>query len=131
MTLEHFAGRRYINLESYTKSGTPKITPVQSLEHDGALYVRTDPTTWKVKRIQKNPHVRVALSDRNGKLVGNWIDGQARILDGEERDRMLQMFKEEYGSVGYSMVGFVGLLRGEHHMTAVISVQLGAPLETA
>ena len=83
--------------------------------------MRTDPSTWKIKRIQRNPHVRVALSDRSGKPIGDWIDGQARILEGEEKDRMLEFFKKEYGSFGYSMVGFVGRLRGERHMTAIIS----------
>ncbi len=128
--MEQFTGRRYISLETYTGSGKRKITPVQSLEHQGALYVRTDPTTWKIKRIQRNPRVRVALSDRSGKLLGNWIEGRARILDGEEKDRMLEVFKKDYGSFGYSMVGFVGRLRGEHQMNAIISIQLGAPMGT-
>jgi uncharacterized protein len=56
--MEQFSGRRYINLESYKRNGEPKQTPVQSLEHDGLIYVRTDPTSWKVKRIRRNPHVR-------------------------------------------------------------------------
>ena len=122
--MEQFSGRRYINLESYKKNGEPKVTPVQSLEHDGLIYVRTDPTTWKVKRIWRNPHVRVVPTDRNGKPTGAWSDGEARILEGEERDRMLKVFRNEYGSIGYSMVGFVGRLRGERQMTAVISIKL-------
>jgi len=122
--LEPFSGRRYINLESYKKNGEPKQTPVQSLEHDGLIYVRTDPTTWKVKRIQRNPHVRLVLSDRNGKPIGTWVDGEARMLEGEERDRVLNVFRKEYGAIGYSMVGFVGRMRGERQMTAIISIKL-------
>lgn len=118
-----FSGRRYINLESYKKNGEPKVTPVQSLEHDGLIYVRTGPTTWKVKRIQRNPHVRVVLSDRRGKPIGTWVDGEARLIEGEERDRILNVFRKEYGAIGYSMVGLVGRIRGERQMTAVISIK--------
>ena len=95
-------------LESYKKNGEPKLTPVQSLEHDALIYVRTDPTTWKVKRIRSNPRVRIAPSDRNGRPTGAWVEGGAHMLEGGERERMLQVFKNEYGSIGYSMVGLVG-----------------------
>jgi len=123
-SIEEFSGRRYINLESYKKSGEPKMTPVQSLEHDGLIYVRTGPDTWKVKRIRRNPRVRLVPSDRNGKPMGKWVEGEAHMLDGEERDRMLGVFKKEYGSIGYSMMGFVGRMRGERQMTAIISIKL-------
>jgi hypothetical protein len=63
-------------------------------------------------------------SDKNGKPTGEWFDGEARILEGEERDGMLKVFRKEYGSFGYSMLGFVGRLRGERQMTAVISIKL-------
>jgi len=110
-------------LESYKKNGEPKLTPVQSIEDNGLIYVRTDPRTWKVKRIRRNSHVRIVLSDRSGKPIGTWIEGQARVLEGEERDRMLEVFKKRYGRIGYTMVSFVGRLRGER-MTAVISIKL-------
>lgn len=123
-SIEQFSGRRYINLESYKKNGEPKLTPVQSLEHEGTIYVRTDPTTWKVKRIRRNPHVRVVPSDRNGKQKGTWVDGEAHMLEGEEKDGMLKVFRKEYGALGYSMVGLVARIRGERQMTAVVSISL-------
>jgi hypothetical protein len=49
------------------------------------------------------------------------------VLEGEERDRMLKVFRKEYGTIGYSMVGFVGRLRGEGKMTAIISIKLQPP----
>jgi len=121
---ERFSGRRYIILESYKKDGEPKQTPVQSLEHGGLIFVRTDPTTWKVKRIRNDPHVRVVPSDRKGKPLGMWADGEARMLEGEERDKILKVFRKEYGAIGYSMVGLVGRMRGERQMTAVISINI-------
>jgi uncharacterized protein len=125
-----FSGRRYINLESYKRDGEPKRTPVQSLEHNGRIYVRTDATTWKVKRIRRNPHVRVVPSDRNGEPTGTWVEGEARLLEGGERDLMLKVFKKEYGTIGYSVVGLVGRLRGEREMSAVISIELKPPYQS-
>ena len=121
--MEEFSGRRYINLESYKKNGDPKLTPVQSLEHDGMIYVRTGPSTWKVKRIRRNPHVRVVLSDRNGKPKGEWVEGEARILEGEESERMMQVFKKAYGAIGFRLVSAVGGLRGEK-LTTIISIKI-------
>jgi uncharacterized protein len=122
-SLTQFSGRRYINLESYKKNGEAKQTPVQSLEHDGLIYVRTGPSTWKVKRIKRNPHVRLVTSDRSGKPVGQWAEGEAQMLEGEERDRMLKVFKKAYGALGYSVVSLVGRMRGEG-LTAVIAIRL-------
>jgi hypothetical protein len=63
-------------------------------------------------------------SDRNGKPMGTWVDGEARMLDGEEKSRMLEVFRKEYGAIGYSIVGLVARMRGERQMTAVISIKL-------
>ena len=123
-SIDQFSGRRYINLESYKKNGEPKQTPVQSLEHNGVIYVRTDPTSWKVKRIKRNPNVRIVPCNRNGKPNGLWVEGEALILEGEDKDQTLNVFRKEYGAIGYSMVGLVGRMRGERQMTAVISIKL-------
>jgi PPOX class probable F420-dependent enzyme len=123
LTSNQFQGRRYVNLESYKKNGEPKRTPVQSLEHEGLIYVRTDPTTWKVRRIKRNPHVRIVPSDRSGKPTGTWVEGEAHMLEGDEKNRMSEVFRKEYGAFGYSMVNFVGRLRRER-LTAIISIKL-------
>jgi len=120
-----FSGRRYINLESYKKDGTPKRTPVQSIEDDGLIYFRTGPNTWKVKRIRRNPHVRIVLADRSGNPTGTWFDGDAQVLEGEESVRVEKLFRREYGAVGTSLVNFVGRMRGER-LTTFVSVRLRA-----
>jgi len=56
--------------------------------------------------------------------MGRWVDGEARVLEGEENDGMLKVFRKEYGAVGYSMVGLVARMRGERQMTTVISIKL-------
>lgn len=121
---EQFSGRRYINLESYKKDGSPKLTPVQSIDYGGSVCFRTDPRTWKVKRIKRNPLVRIVTSDRNGKAVGAWVEGVARVVEGEERDRIEERFRKEYGPIGNLVVGLVARMRGEK-LTTVVSINLG------
>ena len=118
-----FAGRRYVNLESYKRDGKAVLTPVQSIQEEGLEYSRTDPNSWKVRRIRRNPHVRIVPSNRSGKPTGTWVDGRARILEGQESDRMMLVFRKEYGAVGNSLINVVGRLRGER-LTTIISVEL-------
>ena len=133
-SIEQFSGRKYIGLETYKKGGEPKLTPVQSLKHEGLVYVRTDPRSWKVKRIGRNPHVRIAPTDGSGKPNGKWVEGDARMLEGEERVRMLDLlekeYRKEYGAIRYSVVSFMGRLAGRQ-MTAVIAIKLEPAQATA
>jgi uncharacterized protein len=127
---DQFSGRRYINLESYRKNGEPKKTPVQSIEDNGIIYVRTDPKTWKARRIMGNPRVRIVVSDRNGKPLGSWVEGEARVIDGEERKRIQSLFRKEYGTIGNLIVNFVARLR-EERLTAVIAIKLQPGLHSS
>ncbi len=54
------ADERYVSLETVRKNGTKAETPVWVTELDGALVVITDADSWKVKRIRRNPNVRLA-----------------------------------------------------------------------
>jgi PPOX class probable F420-dependent enzyme len=119
-----FSDHGYINLESYTDKGEARRTIVQSLEHDGLIYFRTDPDSWKVKRIQGNPHVRVMASNRKGASLGVWLEGEAHLLEGRENEKFLHLFRKEYGAVGYSVVSLIGRFRGMPRMDAVVSVKL-------
>ena len=121
--LEQFSGRRYIAVESYKKDGSPKVTAVQSIEDSGLVWFRTDPRTWKVKRIKRDPHVRIALSDRNGNPTGAWVEGEAHLVEGEGRDRIQKVFRKEYGAIGSAIVDRVAKMRGER-LTAVVCVKL-------
>ena len=113
-------------MESYKKTGEPKLTPVQSIMEGGLVYFRTGPKTWKVKRIRRDPHVRIVPSDRNGKPTGAWVDGIARILEGEEHERVMKLFEKEYGMVGNFLVNLVGRIRGER-LTSIVSIKPQPP----
>ncbi len=74
-----FEGEKVISLETYRKNGQPVRTPVWFLKEDGILYVHTDDSTGKVKRIRQNPTVRVAPSHFRGKPKAEYIEARAEL----------------------------------------------------
>jgi PPOX class probable F420-dependent enzyme len=88
----------YVNLASYRKNGTLVETPVWAAPLDGKLVVFTLRETYKVKRVQNNPAVRVAKCDVRGKLLGEWHDGTCRIVtDPAHEKRAYAALRKKYG----------------------------------
>ena len=76
-----FADQKYLNLESVKRDGTPVQTPVWFAEEQGVLYVYTLAKAGKVKRIRRNPHVRLAPCTMRGTVTGPWVEAEATIVD--------------------------------------------------
>jgi len=96
--LARFEGERVISLETYRKNGQPVRTPVWFLQENGSLYVYTDASTGKVKRLRRNPKVRVAPSHFRGKPKTDYIDGQAQIETSPDIvDRYHSRIYDQYG----------------------------------
>lgn len=71
---------RQIVLVTFKRSGEAMPSPINHGVADGKLYVRTDATTGKVKRLRNNPHVVVVPCTLRGKPKGEAVSGIARIL---------------------------------------------------
>lgn len=95
--LSKFANEKYVNLETYRKTGAPVRTPLWFAEENGLLYIYSLADAGKVKRIRNNPIVRVAPCDFRGNLKGDWVNGRARLLDGAEADRANSRLDQKYG----------------------------------
>ncbi len=100
----NLAGEKYINLETYRKSGRGVRTPVWFVESgsgDGSiLYVRTSDDTGKYKRIRNNPSVQIAPCDMRGSVKGSWVKGEARIANEEEEKlKAFKMLEKKYGMI--------------------------------
>lgn len=90
-------GEQFLSITTFRRDGTEASTPVWFVSDDlgRRLLVATGEDTWKVKRIRRNPHVRVAACTARGKVKGAPIDGVARIADEGPLVRRLQT--EKYG----------------------------------
>ncbi len=98
MSLEVFTGHRYLNLEAFRKSGRGVQTPVWFVREGEALYVWTEATSGKVKRIRRNPRVRIAPSDARGTPLGPWLEAQAEVLDDPQAvARVQRLMAAKYG----------------------------------
>ncbi|KUH88145.1 pyridoxamine 5'-phosphate oxidase [Mycobacterium sp. GA-1999] len=75
-----FEKTRQILLVTFKRSGEAMPSPINHGLADGKLYVRTDPSTGKVKRLRNNPRVVVVQCNLRGKPKGQPVAGIARIL---------------------------------------------------
>jgi PPOX class probable F420-dependent enzyme len=99
-----FANQKYLNLETFKKSGEGVRTPVwfaadpsANLDSSAAkLYIYTIGNTGKVKRIHNNPRVRIAPCDARGRLRGEWVEARAEIVTGEEAQRGMDLLNKKY-----------------------------------
>jgi PPOX class probable F420-dependent enzyme len=71
---------KYLSLTSFRRDGSAVATPVWFVAENGHLLVETDADSYKVKRIRRDAHVRVAACDARGRLRGEPVDAEARIL---------------------------------------------------
>ena len=95
--LAQFSAQRYVNLETYRKSGQGVRTPLWFIEQQGVLYMRTPAQSAKVKRIRNNPHVRIVPSDVRGNPIGEWIEGKAQLIATDDAEWVNQLVKRKYG----------------------------------
>lgn len=76
---EDFAGK-YLSITSFRRDGTPVATPVWFVRDGGRLLVHTGADSYKVKRIRRNPSVRIAVCSARGALRGEPVPATAELL---------------------------------------------------
>jgi len=115
----------YVSLVTYRRDGTPVQTPVWFAELDGKLYVFTDGTSYKVKRLRRDPRVRVAVCGVAGAVRGEWLDGRGRIV--EEQDLVQRAYAALDAKYGWQkkLLDLGSWLGGRIDRRAMIEVTLG------
>ncbi len=94
---EQFAGQKYLNLETYRKTGVAVATPVWFAEDSRVFYIYSLANAGKVKRIRNNHRVRIMACDMRGKPKGEWVEARARILGPAEAERAHRLLDKKYG----------------------------------
>jgi uncharacterized protein len=86
---------RYISLTTRRRDGSLVFTPVWVVSDDGRrLLVWTHASTWKVKRIRRDPRVLVAKSNYRGRERGPRLEGEARVVNDVN---VRKLIREKYG----------------------------------
>ncbi len=123
-TLRQLSGHRYISLESFRRNGAGVRTPVWFAEAEGVLYVYSLANAGKVKRIRANPRVRIAPCDLRGKLRGDWLEAEARVVEGAEEQRGHALLNRKYRP--WKNIGdFFSRLRGRQQAILAIRITAG------
>ncbi|MFN2196507.1 MAG: PPOX class F420-dependent oxidoreductase [Anaerolineales bacterium] len=117
--LAQFANQNYLNLETFYPDGRGVKTPVWFVEDGGKLYIRTIADSWKVKRITRNPQVRVVPSGGRGEPLGEWVDGAAVVL--EDRAAINQLLKQKYG-LQKSAFDLMGRFSSQKYVTLEVTL---------
>jgi len=122
--MSRLADERYINLESFKRDGNGVKTPVWCAPLEDKLVVFTEGESFKVKRIRRNPNVRVAKCDVRGKVLGPWAEATCVIV--QDRDRQEQAYavlRKKYG-LQMRVLDFFSGLSGRKSKRAVLEISL-------
>jgi hypothetical protein len=89
------AATTYVYISSLRKDGTfSKPAEIWFLYHDGAVWVGTPPTTWRVKRIKaKRPMARIAVGAVDGP---SFVARGAIVQDPKVLDLMFETYAKKY-----------------------------------
>lgn len=96
--LDVFDGKRYLNLETYRKTGRGVRTPVWFATDPGGptLYVYCAADSGKAKRIRRTGVVKIAPCDVRGRVTGSWIAAHATIVGSEEYTAGMRLLNRKY-----------------------------------
>jgi uncharacterized protein len=123
---EAFDGKKYLNLETYRKSGNGVRTPVwfafAPIEAGATkIYVYATADSGKAKRLRRNGAVKIAPCDARGKVTGPWIDARASIVGGDEFERGMRLLNRKYWPL--KQILDLSVLVFPRHQRVIISIQ--------
>jgi PPOX class probable F420-dependent enzyme len=89
---------RYLSLTTRRRDGSLVSTPVWVVSDDGRrLLVWTGATTWKAKRMRRDPNVLVAACGMRGRERGPRLEGTARFLGDDGAGLVVPLLRRKYG----------------------------------
>ena len=110
---------KFICLETYKKSGEAVRTPVWFTVEGGKVYFHTPIKSGKVKRLRRNPYLRLAPCTRTGKVIGEWLKGKAVELDERESNRIIKLVNSRLGLLDKIISLFVCRIYGKRVAFAI------------
>jgi PPOX class probable F420-dependent enzyme len=106
---------RYLSLATFKKDGSAVETPMWFVGVGDKLYMFTDGTSYKVKRLRRDQRASIAPCTANGSVTGGWTDRKARIVDDPATARRVySALTAKYGwqmrllNLGSTLAGRIG-----------------------
>jgi PPOX class probable F420-dependent enzyme len=85
----------FVNITTFKRDGTPVSVPVWCAADNGTLLVFSEADSWKVKRIRRDSHVRLAPCSARGTPRGPAVDADASLM--EETTKVQALLARKYG----------------------------------
>ncbi|MCX5045807.1 PPOX class F420-dependent oxidoreductase [Aldersonia sp. NBC_00410] len=104
---------RAVLLTTYRKDGSAKGVPIWAAPDGDRLVVWTQASSYKVKRIRRNPAVALQICDMRGNTKGDEVlHGTATVLDADGTEHVRKVISGKYGILGWLTVNTSKLFRG-------------------
>jgi hypothetical protein len=71
----------FVSITTFKRDGTPVSVPVWCAADNGTLLVFSEADSWKVKRIRRDAHVRLAPCSARGKPHSPAVDADASLVE--------------------------------------------------
>jgi PPOX class probable F420-dependent enzyme len=91
-----YVRQKTIAVTTYKRDGTPSTSPISIAVDGDHAYIRTWHTSWKAKRLRRNPTVLIAPSTGRGRPTGQALAAKARLLGGDEARHARQLLAAKY-----------------------------------
>jgi PPOX class probable F420-dependent enzyme len=85
----------FVSITTFKRDGTPVSVPVWCAADNGTLLVFSEADSWKVKRIRRDSHVRLAPCSARGTPHGPAVDADASLV--EETTTVQALLAQKYG----------------------------------
>ena len=122
--IEKLSRARYLCLATFRRSGVAVETPVWFAPHQGRLYVFSEATAGKVKRLRNDPRARVAPCNVSGRRRGEWIEARAsRVESVDVEATAYRALRAKYGWQMRTVDAF-SRLAGRIDGRAILAIEL-------
>lgn len=113
---------QYVSFSTYRKTGVPVDTPVWCAPLDDVLYVFSEASAGKMKRLRNSSQARLATCNYSGKLAGEWVAAAAYIVtDPTEVEQAKKAFTQKYGLI-MRLTDLMSKLSGRYNKRAYIRI---------
>ncbi len=114
----------YISLGTFRKNGVRVDTPIWAASRGGKLYAFTEAASGKVKRLRNSNRAQVARCGARGKLLGDWADARAQIVDDAATiETAYRALHEKYGWQ-MKLTDLVSRLTGRYEQRAILEIDV-------
>ncbi|GAB4559456.1 MAG: PPOX class F420-dependent oxidoreductase [Anaerolineae bacterium] len=125
--LDAFDGHRYLNLETFRRTGEGVKTPVWFVREGDTIYVWTQADSGKAKRIRRDSRVRIAPCDARGKLLGDWMEARAEADASPDAVRYVERLMARKYGLAFRGFWMLGKLQRARHTALRIHVDETGP----